>query len=255
VAIVHRTFAARLQRAAIGMCTGAALGQSQAADMSTELSAWPGRELPDHRDPSPRLALVALGSVAALFVAVRRNRTASIDLAISLRLQAARSPALGRLMWWVSRPGFAPYSAIIPAGIATLLGVRGWRLEAGLAVVACGSAPLADALKAVTRRARPLSPEVRVVVARLGGSSFPSGHVLTYVAIYGFAAHVASCTIHRRWPRTVIAAPLVALVALIGPSRVYLGHHWPTDVLASYLLGFAYLSALTTMHARLRRPE
>jgi undecaprenyl-diphosphatase len=108
-------------------------------------------------------------------------------------------------------------------------------------------------MKAITRRPRPLPPDVRVVVARLGGSSFPSGHVLTYVAVYGFAAHLAMSLIERSWLRIAVATPLVGLVTLVGPSRVYLGHHWPTDVLASYLLGFVWLSGLSTLHARLRR--
>jgi undecaprenyl-diphosphatase len=208
---------------------------------------------PNRRIGGPRVALVALGGVAALFAAVRRNRTAALDLAIALRIQADRTPALGRLMWLVSQPGFAPLSRVIPGSIAGLLWLRGLRLEAALQVVAWSAAAAADALKALTRRPRPLPPDVRVVVARLGGSSFPSGHVLTYVAVYGFAAHLATLLIERVWLRVAVAAPLVGLVTLVGPSRVYLGHHWPTDVLASYLLGFVWLSGLTTLHARLRR--
>src|SRR6185503_16146129 len=143
----------------------------------------------------------------------------------------------------------------LPASIAGLLWARGHRLEAGLQVAAWTAAGAADILKSITRRPRPLPPDVRVVVARLGGSSFPSGHVLTYVAIYGFAAHLATTMIERPWLRVAVAGPLVGLVALVGPSRVYLGHHWPTDVLASYLLGFAWLTGLTTLHARLRGPR
>ena len=199
-----------------------------------------------------KLALVALGGVAALFTAVRGNRTAALDLAIALRIQADQAPPVARLMWLVSQPGFAPYSRILPASIAGLLWLRGLRIEAGLQVVAWSAAGAADVLKSITHRPRPLPPDVRVVVARLGGSSFPSGHVLTYVAIYGFAAHLATTLIRPRRLRIATAAPLLGLVVLVGPSRVYLGHHWPTDVLASYLLGFAWLTGLITLHARLR---
>jgi undecaprenyl-diphosphatase len=201
------------------------------------------------------LALVALAGVGALFAAVRWNRTAALDLAIALRIQADQAPPVARLMWLVSQPGFAPYSRVIPGSIAALLWVRGLRIEAGLQVVAWSAAGAADLLKAVTRRPRPLPPDVRVVVARLGGSSFPSGHVLTYVSIYGFAAHLATTLIRRQWLRVAVTGPLVGLVVLVGPSRVYLGHHWPTDVLASYLLGFAWLTGLTTLHAQLRGGE
>jgi membrane-associated phospholipid phosphatase len=46
-------------------------------------------------------------------------------------------------------------------------------------------------------------------------------------------------------------AALVGLVALVGPSRVQQGHHWFTDVTASYLLGVAYLIGVTSLYRRL----
>lgn len=61
--------------------------------------------------------------------------------------------------------------------------------------------------------------------------------------------------IRPRWFRGLVVIPLVGLVTLIGPSRIYLGHHWPTDVLASYLLGIASLLGLTTIYGRLKRRE
>ena len=106
---------------------------------------------------------------------------------IALRVQASRSAVLSNLMWLVSRPGLAPHSRVITGAIAGFLWLRGYRLEAALQVLAWGTAALAEGIKALTRRPRPLPPDVLVVVARLGGSSFPSGHVLTYVGIYGFA--------------------------------------------------------------------
>ncbi len=191
--------------------------------------------------------------VAALFIAVRLRRTEAFDLAIALRMQADRSPGLARLMWAVSQPGFSPLNRVLPVGIVGLLLVTGHRIEAGLQVLAWGTAPLSEGVKLITRRPRPLPPAVRVVVARLGGSSFPSGHVLTYVGVYGFAAHLANTMVQPGPARVAVVAPLVGLVAMVGPSRVYLGHHWPTDVLASYLLGTASLVGLVTLHHRLRQ--
>jgi undecaprenyl-diphosphatase len=183
---------------------------------------------------------------------VRRNRTQAVDLAVSLRVQAATSPPLGRLMWAVSQPGFPPLSRVIPGAIVAVLWRSGHRLEAGLQLVAWSAALVAEGLKLLVDRPRPLPPAVRVTVASLGGSSFPSGHVLGYVGVYGFAAHLANSLVRPTWPRRVLLAPAVGLIALVGPSRVYLGHHWPTDVVASYLLGFAWLTGLTALHRRLR---
>jgi len=54
--------------------------------------------------------------------------------------------------------------------------------------------------------------------------------------------------IRPRWPRRLIVAALAALIAAVGPSRIYQGHHWPTDVAASYLLGITYLVGLAQLY-------
>ncbi len=213
----------------------------------------PPLEPPDahaRRRAGLRVDVLALVAFVGVFAAVRAKRTTAADLAITLRLQGRRSGTFDRLMSVVSWPGFPPQSRLIPPGIAAFLFLRRRRLEAGFQLAAWGTALFSSVVKEVTRRERPLAPEVRVVVANLGGSSFPSGHVLTYVGVYGFAAHLANSLIRSRWLRAAVIAPFVGLVALIGPSRIYQGHHWPTDVLASYLLGIASLIGLTTAYSR-----
>jgi undecaprenyl-diphosphatase len=63
---------------------------------------------------------------------------------------------------------------------------------------------------------------------------------------------VANILIRPIRARRLIVAGLGALIAAVGPSRIYLGHHWPTDVLASYLLGSSYLAALVVAYRRLK---
>ena len=82
-------------------------------------------------------------------------------------------------------------------------------------------------------------------------TSFPSGHVLTYVGFYGFLAYLVAIGAEPAPLRAFGVTLLGTLVALVGPSRIQQGHHWPSDVLASYLLGTAYLLALIEVHARL----
>jgi undecaprenyl-diphosphatase len=122
-------------------------------------------------------------------------------------------------------------------------------LEALGMLGAWGTAVVASIVKELMRRPRPVAGvDIRVITAPLGGSSFPSGHTITYVGVYGFLAYLAHTLLRPAAFRRLVVAPLVALVALVGPSRVYQGHHWFTDVTASYLLGISYLLGLTRLY-------
>jgi len=199
--------------------------------------------------------LVIVGAAAAfvgLFALVKTNRSAVFDLEVTLRVQRYKSPRLARLMAAASWPGFPPQSRVIPPAIVGMWLLSGRRTAAVSQTVAWGAAGLATGLKGLARRPRPLPPAVEVVVAPLGGTSFPSGHVLTYVAFYGFTAHLISIEVQDPLLRTAAISSLVGLVVLVGPSRVVEGHHWATDVAASYLVGLAYLLVLVRLHRRLR---
>ena len=198
-------------------------------------------------------AWACLIGFAALFGLVRAKRSEALDLAITLQFQANRHPMLERLMRVVSWPGFPPQSRLIPPlGIVALLVAR-LRVEAAFLVAAWGTSLVSTVVKAAIRRPRPVAGEqLRVVVAPLGGSSFPSGHVLSYVGLYGFAAYLAGVLVRPVALRRAIVGTLVALVALVGPSRIQQGHHWFTDVTASYLLGTSYVVGLAALYRRVK---
>lgn len=203
-----------------------------------------------HGDRGLFVACAAFCGYALLFTLVRQNRSAAADLAITLRLQRRRAPWLSRLMAIVSWPGFPPQSLALPLGLGFGFWYCGRPIEAIFQCCAWGTAFLSTISKARMRRPRPIPPLVRVVRARLGGSSFPSGHVLSYVGVYGFLAYSLGLIVRPVWLRRLIVAALCGLLALVGPSRIYQGHHWPTDVLASYLLGLCYLIGLTALYRR-----
>jgi membrane-associated phospholipid phosphatase len=198
-----------------------------------------------------RLVLLLLGGFGALFCAVKADRSAAIDLAITLKLQQRRTPALATVMGAASWPGFPPQSRVIPALIIAAWWVRRRRLAALTLVAAWGTALLSTLVKLGVRRSRPAAPQVEVVVAPLGGTSFPSGHVLTFVGFYGCLAYLLAVELDDGPMRSAAIAFLSGLVAIVGPSRIQQGHHWPTDVLASYLLGSAYLLVLVEAYGRL----
>lgn len=209
------------------------------------------------REPRTRIApgvlVGGLAGFAAIAALTRKTQVEALDLTISARLQAIRHPSLERAMTFVSWFGFQPQSRLLPATYAAILWILRYRLEAACQLAAWGSAPLATVVKWFMRRPRPVAgKDLRVVAAPLGGSSFPSGHVLTYVAVYGWMAIVADHLIRPRLLRRLVVASLASLIAAVGPSRIYLGHHWPSDVAASYLLGASYLAGLMLVYRRLR---
>jgi membrane-associated phospholipid phosphatase len=199
------------------------------------------------------IAAACVAGFAALLVLVRHGRTSAVDAAITLRVQAVRHPALETAMRIASWPGFPPQSRLIPPVAIGLLAALGLRQEALAQTMAWGSASLATVVKVFMNRPRPVAgTDIRVVAAPLGGSSFPSGHVLTYVGVYGFLAFLAATLIRPVAARRASVAVLLGLIATVGPSRIQQGHHWPTDVTASYLLGTSYLVGVIALYRRLR---
>ncbi|MDF2734192.1 MAG: phosphoesterase PA-phosphatase related protein [Chloroflexota bacterium] len=213
---------------------------------------------------SPRLAVrrgrtarfaswLALAGFGAIFGLVRARRSDAVDLAVTLKLQQRDHPTLQTVMRAVSWPGFPPQSRIIPALIAVGLLLARLPIEAVFMLGAWGTALVASAVKAVMRRPRPVAGvDLRVVTAPLGGSSFPSGHTITYVGVYGFLAYLVATLLRPTTWRAIAIAPLLAVIAFVGPSRIHQGHHWFTDVTASYLLGIAYLIGLTGLYRRIK---
>lgn len=203
-----------------------------------------------------RTSWLGVGGVigfAGIFALVRARRSEAFDVAWMLKLQRRNHPILRRAMEAASWPGFPPQSRMIPILIVAGLLLARLPLEAGFQVAAWGSALISTAAKSVMRRPRPVADErLRVVAASLGGSSFPSGHVLTYMGVYGFLAYLAHTLIRPVAFRRAVVAALLGLIAAVGPSRIHQGHHWPTDVTASYLLGSAYLVGLTTLYRRIK---
>lgn len=104
---------------------------------------------------------------------------------------------------------------LLPPTYAAVLWVARFRLEAVFQLAAWGTALLSTIVKAFMRRPRPVaSRDLRVVAAPLGGSSFPSGHVLTYVGVYGWMAFMANRLIGPVLPWPHLAKPA-------SPPRVH----------------------------------
>jgi undecaprenyl-diphosphatase len=163
------------------------------------------------------------------------------------------SPGLTRVMIAASRYGGPAWLAPLGVIIAVAFLIRGWRRGALLVLVTMAGAGLLDTLlKIAFARARPTAffdyPLPR-------SHSFPSGHAFFAASFFGGLAILLSGRLHNPILRALVWIAAVALILLIGFSRVYLGVHYPSDVLAGYAAATIWVTgvALGDRLARYRR--
>jgi len=186
----------------------------------------------------------AIAAFGVLTFMVKTIPSFPIDLEITRALQSLNSPIFAALMSLISWPGFSPQSFIISALIVVVIYTFGLRWEAITALVAALLPPLVNVIvKEYIRRPRPTVDLVHVFRI-LESYSFPSGHVMFYVGFFGFLWFLAYTLLKRSRRRTLLLIFLGTLIALVGVSRIYLGQHWPSDVLGAYLLGGLTLVAI-----------
>lgn len=197
------------------------------------------------------LAVLTLLGFAAVMALVVLGDTVALDRRVTLGMQWIDSRPVFALLLAVSWPGFQPQATVLALSIVSGLYWRRLRLEAGFAVLAVILGMVHQGVKLLTRRPRPIATlgDIRVY-GQISGTSFPSGHVLTYVVFGGFLFYLTYTLLTRSGWRSGLLTLLAGLIVLIGPSRIYLGHHWFTDVLASYLLGVTLLVVVLTGYRR-----
>lgn len=215
----------------------ASQGSSTTEPLEQENQRW------TQRDTVIAIGLWLTGAVALLGLSVWAHSTAEFpgDEGLAVLVQKIQFPPLVTFINFSSDanwPAPAGYTAV--AIIAALLVLR--QLSAAIAAaIASFGADLANvALNGLVARPRPHNVNIHTV-ANLGLHSFPSGHVTHVIALYGFLLYL-TVRFEREYPKWTVALQGVRIVCLyficfIGLSRVLEGEHWPSDVLASYLLG------------------
>lgn len=162
-----------------------------------------------------------------------------IDITITREFQENQSPWLKGLMIAISYLGYTPL-VFVPLIVLTALAF--WlvrlRLEAILIIVQSAVSSILNFLiKIIVSRPRPSSKLVDVIV-HASGQSFPSGHVMAYVAFFGLVFSLGIILFRRdRWWYYLLLIVPAFFVVMVGPSRIYLGDHWASDVLGGYLFG------------------
>jgi membrane-associated phospholipid phosphatase len=198
--------------------------------------------------PVRRLGVTAWAPDAALtaligWVVVHHRRPLSVDLTLHAAALAKRTPPLTAAALVVTNS--AGDLAWVLAVVGGLLAVRSrpWWVGALAGAAVLGLGQLLR-LGLVTWIGRPRPPAVDWA-ARAGGYALPSGHTTTATLAAGLLCLGLARALHGAWRVAGIALALCWAIA-VGFTRVYLGVHWPTDVLGGWLLG-ALLTALAAL--------
>ncbi len=193
-------------------------------------------------------ALAATVGVGAAVMALGRAAQAwphpPLDQWATRSLQRQRRPWLDRLMVGVSRFGYHPLNWMTLLGSTLLAGWRWGGLAGAFLPLASGTGGLTNyLLKRAFARTRPDLEWVEVFLPH-EDYSFPSGHVMSYTTFFGFGAFLAWQHLAPSLGRTLLLGSTVGLVLLVGPSRIYVGAHWLSDVIAAYLASALLLGFL-----------
>ncbi|KKQ80280.1 MAG: Phosphoesterase PA-phosphatase related protein [Parcubacteria group bacterium GW2011_GWC2_38_7] len=166
------------------------------------------------------------------------------DLRILNLVQVLREPVFSKIMALITYFGGWPNVLVGVACVGAVLFIqKRWHYLSTL-FIAVGLGELFVALTKVII-ARPRPPLVNALAPEQT-YSFPSGHSFVAIAFYGLLAYFIFISVKNCWVRALSVIGALTIIFSIGFSRIYLGAHWPSDVLSSYAVGTAWLAALIT---------
>lgn len=133
--------------------------------------------------------------------------------------------------------GFAVLALVTLLAVGYLLVLRRWGGALLLLAATIGGTAISEGLKVGFNRPR---PDLVAHIVETTSMSFPSGHAMLSAVTYLTLGALIARTQERRRLRSYVLGAAILLTLMIGVSRIYLGVHWPTDVLAGWCLGAAW---------------
>jgi undecaprenyl-diphosphatase len=180
--------------------------------------------------PAGLLALAA----AALLLLVQAWGVLPGERWLILTVQGWRTPALDAAALAASTVGWWPVSAALVSLLAGGLLLGGRRRQALMVALIPAAMAAGHGLKLLAHRPR---PQFLVIGPVPDGFSYPSLHAMFAALLGGMVIILAQELLPAAWARRTLQGLAVLTAAAVGASRVYLGAHWPSDVLGGYLLG------------------
>lgn len=168
-----------------------------------------------------------------------RGYITSFDMAIITAVRLHTTSTLSQAMVVVTEFGAMPFYVVFGGIITVWLCIKK-QIAIGIMLVVCsgGSGLMTLLLKSIVMRIR---PDMMPVIVETG-YSFPSGHSVTAVCFYGYLAYLCYRYASSNMVRYSTLVVCIALILSIGISRIYLGVHYPTDVVGGYIGGMMWLS-------------
>ncbi len=173
------------------------------------------------------------------------------DMVITKILQKRKNPLVRKFMLGISEIGFPKLSVPLSISFAAIFWALRFRLEAFFILLTSSSHLLNALVKRLIKRPRPTN-ELVTVARVINEPSFPSGHVMHYINLFGLLSYLLATNWRSGRLRNILIAICIALIAFVGPSRVYLGAHWPSDVMAGYLYGGLWFGGIMALYLRVK---
>ena len=183
----------------------------------------------------PMSMLMIAGAVAFLAVVAAGNAQTQADLRVAQWVQAIDVPGFGALATVANFLTSAPMAIGLWLAATSFFVLRGRPLEAIAVFSIFGLWIVNQFVGVVIDRSSPSSAVSEM--SRADSGSFPSGHTTGAVVFYGTLTFLAFSNIGKTSVKIWVIVGAVAIVGLTALSRVYVGAHWPSDVLASLLIG------------------
>jgi len=189
------------------------------------------------------ICLIVLSLLAWLFSEVLERESFGFDTSFLLWLHQFANPFLDSVMLTITQLGNPIFAGGVALVSLILLWWQHYRLEAKIFAIAnLGGAILNTGLKLTFSKPR---PHLWTQLITETSFSFPSGHALASVVLYGFIAYLLANR-YAQFAKPIYLFTLIE-IAMIILSRLYLGVHWPTDVIAGCGIGFLWLIICITM--------